>query len=86
MNRKIVFPMCVLTLSSVLTIGCTTMPGRTKNTPKTSSDDAYATQTEEMRKTIDNVNPEKKKSKNNSFLYGGLSSEAREIEDHLYGN
>lgn len=38
---------------------------------------------EAQRKTLEGMN-EKKAPK--GFLYGGLSSEARDIEDHLYGN
>ncbi|MDO4628084.1 MAG: hypothetical protein Q4C70_02780 [Planctomycetia bacterium] len=87
MKRKTAFIFCVLMLLCGLSVGCTSMRGHSKDMPKATADDQYDAQTEEMRKTIDNANPEKKKGKKkNGFLYGGLSSEAREIEDHLYGN
>lgn len=47
------------------------------------SRDAYEEQTHSMRKTIDDARPSKGKPR--GFQYGGMSSEAQEIEDHLYG-
>ncbi len=44
---------------------------------------AHESQTESMRKTIDESQPQKERPR--GFQYGGMSSEAREIEDHLYG-
>ncbi len=40
-------------------------------------------QDEAQRKAFDG---KKEKKAPKGFLYGGLSSEARDIEDHLYGN
>ncbi len=82
MKQKTVVWLCVFMLLCNLSVGCASLRNRSTKTV----DDTYVAQTEEMRKTIDNANPEKKKNKNSAFLYGGLSSEAREIEDHLYGN
>ncbi len=38
---------------------------------------------EAQKKNLDGT---KEKKAPKGFLYGGLSSEARDIEDHLYGN
>lgn len=79
----------ILLGSILLTGGCTSLRGNTgaKHGEKTVSNSEIKNETASMRKTIDEsaAGKERKKS-NGSFLYGGLSSEAREIEDHLYGN
>ncbi len=68
--------------------GCTSLHGNmgAKHGEKASSSCESKRETDSMRKTIDEsaAGKERKRS-NGSFIYGGLSSEAREIEDHLYG-
>lgn len=80
--------------------GCASI--RTPRTPHENdlSRDVHDAQTESMRKSMDEIRPQSEnsskdalktsdktqKKKSKGFLYGGLSSEAREIEDHLYGN
>ncbi|MBQ6109416.1 MAG: hypothetical protein IJK97_14480 [Thermoguttaceae bacterium] len=75
----------ILLVSLVLT-GCTSLRESTGPTQaKTSS--SNKSETDNMRKIIDDSAAGKERKKNNGhFIYGGLSSEARDIEDHLYGN
>lgn len=79
----------ILLASCLLTCACTSMRGNmgTKHGETAVSSSESKSETASMRKTIDESAAGKERKKNNgSFLYGGLSSEAREIEDHLYGN
>ncbi|MCR5165448.1 MAG: hypothetical protein K6C40_15720 [Thermoguttaceae bacterium] len=80
----------ILLGSFLLTGGCTSLHGNMKGAKhgeKAASSSEIKSETASMRKTIDESSAGKERKKSNgSFLYGGLSSEAREIEDHLYGN
>ena len=79
----------ILLGSFLLAGGCTSLRGNmgAKHGEKASSSYDTKSETASMRKTIDESAAGKERKKNNGhFLYGGLSSEAREIEDHLYGN
>ena len=79
----------ILLGSLLLAGGCTSLRGNTgaKHGEKVVSSSESKSETDSMRKTIDESAAGKERKKNNGhFLYGGLSSEAREIEDHLYGN
>ncbi len=79
----------ILLGSFLLAGGCTSLHGNMKAKPgeKAASNSEIKSETTSMRKTIDESAAGKERKKNNGhFLYGGLSSEAREIEDHLYGN
>ena len=79
----------ILLGSFLLAGGCTSLHGNmgSKHGEKAASSSASKRETDSMRKTIDEsaAGRERKKT-NGSFIHGGLSSEAREIEDHLYGN
>ena len=86
MKRAISF---ILLGSFLLAGGCTSLRGSMgpSHGEKTVSSSESKSETASMRKTIDESAAGKERKKNNGhFLYGGLSSEAREIEDHLYGN
>ena len=79
----------ILIGSFLLAGGCTSLHGNmgAKRGEKAVSSSESKDETANMRKTIDESAAGKERKKNNGhFLYGGLSSEAREIEDHLYGN
>ena len=88
--------LAALVLSLTLA-GCKSGPFAKKHTEmesapvetETASKDSFSSQTDSMRGEIDRVKPEKasaKSSKKSDLVYAGVSSEAREIEDHLYGN
>lgn len=80
----------ILLGSFLLAGGCTSLHGNMKGAKhgeKAASSSEIKNETASMRKTIDESSAGKERKKSNGrFLYGGLSSEAREIEDHLYGN
>jgi len=83
--KRVIF---LVLLGLIFLTGCTSLRQHTGcDCKKCQSSDSSKAETESMRKTIDEsaAGKERKKS-NGNFLYGGLSSEAKEIEDHLYGN
>ena len=79
----------ILLGSFLLAGGCTSLRGTrgASHGEKAVSSSESKNETASMRKTIDESAAGKERKRfNGHFLYGGLSSEAREIEDHLYGN
>ncbi len=84
MVKRVLF-LVIVALSIALFMGCSSGPFA-----KHEHHDSFDEQTDSMRDEINHVKSSSSSSKKSSgksgMIYGGWSSEAREIEDSLYGN
>ena len=74
---------CALALP--LLTGCAAISAR-REERAAQREDRFTQQTDSMRESMSPTVSEKKPRKKSTVLYGGVSSEAREIEDSLYAH
>ena len=92
MIKRVLF-LAIVALSIALFMGCSSGPfAKHDSVVSSEHHDSFDDQTDSMRGEINHVksssssSSSKKSSGKSGMIYGGWSSEAREIEDSLYGN